>query len=236
MKNNRTTALLMLLVFLLVVAVVIIFLTGLDRNSARDNPYETVTTTAEPVITPETPPEASVEPTPAATSAPVYYPASTAAPVTTAAPVSTARPSAATATATPSAAATPTPIPTDANGNPLLSVQDLIPVVPGATTAPSDGSGAAGSSIPVGTNIGSGSFRSDTGTPQRFKSWITESRVMPGRMVPEVRGAVMTSPLILKKALEVPISSTYLCSAASSHSTSLQSYFMASRLARMPPP
>ncbi|MER2151893.1 MAG: hypothetical protein ABS900_09790, partial [Candidatus Limivicinus sp.] len=55
-------------------------------------------------------------------------------------------------------------IPTDANGNPLLSVQDLIPVVPGATTAPSDGSGAAGSGIPVGTNIGSGSFRSDTGT------------------------------------------------------------------------
>ena len=46
MKNNRTTALLMLLVFLLVVAVVIIFLTGLDRTSARDNPYETVTSTA----------------------------------------------------------------------------------------------------------------------------------------------------------------------------------------------
>ncbi len=69
MKNNRTTALLMLLVFLLVVAVVIIFLTGLDRTSARDNPYETVTSTAEPVITPEAPPaEVSAEPTPAATS------------------------------------------------------------------------------------------------------------------------------------------------------------------------
>ena len=72
MKNNRTTALLMLLVFLLVVAVVIIFLTGLDRTSARDNPYDTVTSTAEPVITPEAPPaEVSAEPTPAATSAPV---------------------------------------------------------------------------------------------------------------------------------------------------------------------
>ena len=68
MKNNRTTALLMLLVFLLVVAVVIIFLTGLDRTSARDNPYETVTSTAEPLITPEAPPaEVSAEPTPAAT-------------------------------------------------------------------------------------------------------------------------------------------------------------------------
>ena len=91
MKNNRTTALLMLLVFLLVVAVVIIFLTGLDRTSARDNPYETVTSTAEPLITPEAPPaEVSAEPTPAATSAPVYYPASTSTPVSTAAPVSTA--------------------------------------------------------------------------------------------------------------------------------------------------
>ena len=55
-------------------------------------------------------------------------------------------------------------MPTDANGNPLFSVQDLIPVVPGATTAPSDDSGSSRSGIPVGTNIGSGSFRSDTGT------------------------------------------------------------------------
>ena len=152
MKNNRTTALLMLLVFLLVVAVVIIFLTGLDRTSARDNPYETVTSTAEPLITPEAPPaEVSAEPTPAATSAPVYYPASTSTPVSTAAPVSTARPASA----------------TDANGNPLFSAQDLIPVVPGAATPSPDGSGSSGSSgtsIPVGTNIGSGSFRSDTGT------------------------------------------------------------------------
>ena len=109
MKNNRTTALLMLLVFLLVVAVVIIFLTGLDRTSARDNPYETVTSTAEPVITPEAPPaEVSAEPTPAATSAPVYYPASTSTPVSTAAPVSTARPASAAATPAPAVQATPT--------------------------------------------------------------------------------------------------------------------------------
>ena len=168
MKNNRTTALLMLLVFLLVVAVVIIFLTGLDRTSARDNPYETVTSTAEPVITPEAPPaEVSAEPTPAATSAPVYYPASTSTPVSTAAPVSTARPASAAATPAPAVQATPTPNPTDANGNPLFSAQDLIPVVPGAATPSPDGSGSSGSSgtsIPVGTNIGSGSFRSDTGT------------------------------------------------------------------------
>ena len=165
MKNNRTTALLMLLVFLLVVAVVIIFLTGLDRTSARDNPYETVTSTAEPVITPEAPPaEVSAEPTPAATSAPVYYPASTSTPVSTAAPVSTARPASAAATPAPAVQATPTPTPTDANGNPLFSAQDLIPVVPGAATPSPDGSGSSGTSIPVGTNIGSGSFRSDTGT------------------------------------------------------------------------
>ena len=55
MKSNRTTALLMLLVFLLVVAVVIIFLTGLDRPTRSDNPYENVTFTAEPSIAVETP-------------------------------------------------------------------------------------------------------------------------------------------------------------------------------------
>ena len=42
------------------------------------------------------------------------------------------------------------------------------------------------------------------------------------------RGAVITSSPITKNALEVPISSTYLCSAASSQSTSLQLYLMAS--------
>ena len=163
MKNNRTTALLMLLVFLLVVAVVIIFLTGLDRSSARENPYETVTATAEPIVSPETPPpDPSTEPATTATSAPVYYPSSTAAPVSTASPGAAAVPA---STPTPVTAATPaptpTPIPTDANGNPLFSAQDLIPVVPGATTSSSDSSGSA---IPVGTSIGSGSFRSDTGT------------------------------------------------------------------------
>lgn len=165
MKNNRTTALLMLLVFLLVVAVVIIFLTGLDRSSARENPYETVTATAEPIVSPETPPpDPSTEPATTATSAPVYYPSSTAAPVSTASPGAAAVPASTptpVAAATPAPTPTPTPIPTDANGNPLFSAQDLIPVVPGATTSSSDSSGSA---IPVGTSIGSGSFRSDTGT------------------------------------------------------------------------
>ena len=94
MKNNRTTALLMLLVFLLVVAVVIIFLTGLDRNSRTDNPYENVTVTAAPDL-----PEESAEPTPppttVPTTAPQYYPPSTATPVQTAAPVSTGAPASA---------------------------------------------------------------------------------------------------------------------------------------------
>ena len=72
------------------------------------------------------------------------------------------------------------------------------------------------------------SFRSETFTPHFFSSWMTESRVMPGRIVPESSGAVITSSAIRKKAFDVPISSTYLCSAASSHSTSLQLYFIAS--------
>ena len=79
------------------------------------------------------------------------------------------------------------------------------------------------------------SLRSDTLTPHLVSSFITESRVMPGSMVPEVRGAVITSPSITKKALEVPISSTYLCSTASSQRTSLQEYSYALREARMPP-
>ena len=54
-------------------------------------------------------------------------------------------------------------------------------------------------------------------------------------LVPLVKGAVMTSPSITKKALEVPISSTYLCSMASSHSTSLQPCALAVTIARMPP-
>ena len=39
---------------------------------------------------------------------------------------------------------------------------------------------------------------------------MTESRVMPGRIVPESSGAVITSSAMRKKAFDVPISSTYL--------------------------
>ena len=152
MKNNRTIALLMLLVFLLVVAVVIIFLTGLDRHSTSDNPYENVTVTSTPEMPAETPEPA---PTTAPTSAPVYYPPSTAAPVQTAAPVSTAAPASA---ATPTPAPTPTPVTALEDGG-ILPAKDLIPVVPGATITDGDGN-----TIPSGTVIGSGQFRSDTGT------------------------------------------------------------------------
>ena len=62
-------------------------------------------------------------------------------------------------------AAAATPIPgADAN---MLPAQDLIPIVPGANTAPSgntDASGNNASVIPTGTSLGSGSFRSDSGT------------------------------------------------------------------------
>ena len=179
MKNNRTTALLMLLVFLLVVAVVIIFLTGLDRSSTRDNPYENVTVTGGGELAPETPaPTPSAEPTVAPTSAPVYYPPSTAAPASTARPVATAAP-----TAAPAAAATPTPSPSPtplAGADPaMLPAQELIPVVPGASATPtSTPGGTAGSepvTIPIGTVIGSGSFRSDTGTSLNIRADWTAS-------------------------------------------------------------
>ena len=158
MKNNRTTALLMLLVFLLVVAVVIIFLTGLDRNSRTDNPYENVTVTAAPDL-----PEESAEPTPPPTSvpttAPQYYPPTTATPVQTAAPGSTGAPKSA---ATPAPTPSPTPVASLEDGG-ILPAQQLVPVVPGVN----DNSGNGGDSpvtIPIGTVIGSGQFRSDTGT------------------------------------------------------------------------
>ena len=80
------------------------------------------------------------------------------------------------------------------------------------------------------------SLRSLTLMPHFFRSWMTELRVMPGRIVPLSSGAVMTSSAMRKKALEVPISSTYLCSCESSQRTSLQLYFMASCEARIPPP
>ena len=181
MKSNKTTALLMLLVFLLVVSVVIIFLTGLDRPASTSNPYQNVTATAVPTVAVETPeptptPEATPTPTPVPTNAPVYYPPSTSMPSQVAQPVSTATPppagvsvpsgtgAATTSTNTGTAAAASTPIPgADAN---MLPAQDLIPIVPGANTAAS-GNADAGSTapvIPTGTSLGSGTFRSDSGT------------------------------------------------------------------------
>ena len=183
MKSNRTTALLMLLVFLLVVSVVIIFLTGLDRPASNSNPYQNVTTTAVPTVAVETPtptptPEVTPSPSIVPTNAPVYYPPSTAMPSETASPVRTSTPppagvsvpsgTGATSTAsnnTGTAAATPSPIPgADAN---MLPAQELIPIVPGANTAPSGNADASGSNvsvIPTGTSLGNGSFRSDSGT------------------------------------------------------------------------
>ena len=182
MKSNKTTALLMLLVFLLVVSVVIIFLTGLDRPASTSNPYQNVTATAVPTVAVETPeptptPEATPTPTPVPTNAPVYYPPSTSMPSETAQPVRTSTPppagvsvpsgtgAATTSTNTGTAAAASTPIPgADAN---MLPAQDLIPVVPGANTSPSgsaDASGSSASVIPTGTSLGSGTFRSDSGT------------------------------------------------------------------------
>ena len=164
MKSNRTTALLMLLVFLLVVAVVVIFLTGIDRDRNTGSPFENVTVTVEPSIAVETPePTPSPTPTVAPTSAPVYYPPSTAAPVHTAQPVTTAAPPAA---ATPAPAPTSTPIP---GADPqMLPAEELIPIVPGAENpegGETDGSGSASPAvIPTGTSLGSGSFRSDSGT------------------------------------------------------------------------
>ena len=182
MKSNKTTALLMLLVFLLVVSVVIIFLTGLDRPTSTSNPYQNVTSTAVPTVAVETPeptptPEAAPTPSAAPTNAPVYYPPSTSMPSETASPVRTSTPppagvsvpsgTGATSAASNSAgtATAATPIPgADAN---MLPAQDLIPIVPGANTAPSgnaDASGNNASVIPTGTSLGSGSFRSDSGT------------------------------------------------------------------------
>ena len=181
MKSNKTTALLMLLVFLLVVSVVIIFLTGLDRPASTSNPYQNVTATAVPTVAVETPeptptPEATPTPTPVPTNAPVYYPPSTSMPSETAQPVRTSTPppagvsvpsgtgAATTSTNTGTAAAASTPIPgADAN---MLPAQDLIPIVPGANTAASGNAdaGNAASVIPTGTSLGSGTFRSDSGT------------------------------------------------------------------------
>ena len=181
MKSNKTTALLMLLVFLLVVSVVIIFLTGLDRPTSTANPYQNVTTTAVPTVAVETPeptPTPEAAPTPAAvpTDAPVYYPPSTSMPSETVQPVKTSTPppagvsvpsgSGSNSTASGNAgtaAATPTPVPgADAN---MLPAQELIPIVPGANTASGNtDAGNSASVIPTGTSLGSGTFRSDSGT------------------------------------------------------------------------
>jgi hypothetical protein len=61
------------------------------------------------------------------------------------------------------AAATPTPVPgADAN---MLPAQELIPIVPGANTASGNtDAGNSASVIPTGTSLGSGTFRSDSGT------------------------------------------------------------------------
>ncbi len=163
MKSTRTTALLMLLVFLLVVSVVVIFLTGIDRDRNTGNPYENVTVTAAPtaeIATPE--PTVSASPTVAPTSAPVYYPPSTAAPAQTVRPVTTAAPPAA-ATPTPTPSATPIP----GSDPAMLPAEELIPIIPGVNDTDSesgDGTEASPAVIPSGTSLGSGTFRSDSGT------------------------------------------------------------------------
>ncbi len=175
MKSNRTTALLMLLVFLLVVAVVIIFLTGLDRPSRSDNPYENVTVSAAPTEAAATP-EPTPSPTPTAaptSSVPVYYPPSTTSPSQTAQSVTTAIPSVNGSTNTgasaASATAAPTATPVPGADSSMLPAQDLIPIVPGVNDSTSEGAADSNTSsatnlIPVGTSIGSGTFRSDSGT------------------------------------------------------------------------
>ena len=137
MKKNSTTVLLMLLVFLIVVAAVTVFLTRLDRSSVRVNPYDTAASVADPAVTFEVPsPESSIEAADAETPATVF--------------------------ATTSAAETvPTPTAAIEENPARLSDRNPNPADPRPTTVSSDRSSA---SAPVGTNIGRGSFRSDTGT------------------------------------------------------------------------
>ncbi len=164
----------MLLVFLLVVAVVIIFLTGLDNTNPKSNiPYQNVTASAEPEVSTETPAPTPV-PSAAPTSAPVYYPPSTSAPSQTARPVTTAAP--------PQSSNTPASS-TPGSGPVMLPAEELIPSTPApsangdtltespgdtSVTSPSPASAAQTAApvqvIPVGTLLGSGTFRSDTGT------------------------------------------------------------------------
>ena len=161
MKNNRTSALLLLLVFLLVVAVVIIFLTGLDRTPVQNRPIQNVTISGNPPVLEETPPPSPTA-EPVETPAPVpttYYSSSTPVPVQTPRPITTAAP--------PAATPTPTPTPAQPTEGVFLPAEELIPVVPGVNDNNADNSGNnAGStpSAPAGTSLGSGTFRSDTGT------------------------------------------------------------------------
>ena len=150
MKNNRTTALLMLLVFLLVAAVVIIFLTG-DKAPKKDGPIENVTIPGDTSVSAETP-APTPDPTTVPTVAPTYYAPSTSAPSQTARPVQTAAPP----------QATPTPTPTPSSDVGMLPAEELIPATPDTGTEP-DGTPTV--TVPVGTTLGSGTFRSDTGTP-----------------------------------------------------------------------
>ena len=176
MKNSRTTALLMFLVFLLVAAVVIIFLTGLDSGARRNNLVtgvgdstvnaETPTPTPTPTPTIAATPQATILPT----TAPTYYaPAATQQAQQTARPVTTATPP-------PAAASTPTPSPSPTvyteDGVPMLPASELIP----ATPAPEDeGTLVLTPITPLseGTVLGSGSFRSNTGTSLNIHTdWV----------------------------------------------------------------
>ena len=79
----------------------------------------------------------------------------------------------------------------------------------------------ASSSLPALAALSSSSIeslRSETFMPHDRSSWMTDLRVMPGRMLPSSSG-VTISPSILKKTFIEPTSSTYLRSTASSHST-----------------
>ena len=143
MKKNSTTVLLMLLVFLIVVAAVTVFLTRLDRSSVRVNPYDTAASVADPAVTFEIPsPEATIEVADAETPALVHAPTS--------------------ATET-----VPTPSAAVEENTAQLSDRNPNSADPTQTTLSSDTSAAP---ILVGTNIGRGSFRSDTGTPLNIQA------------------------------------------------------------------
>lgn len=177
MKSNRTTALLLLLIFLVVVAVVIIFLTGLDNNPQQNRRLENVTVSAVPIIaeTPTPTPEPTPTPTTAPTSSvPVYYPPATSAPASTSRPAAVTVPTQNTTgpvVAVPSGGATVTGTGTasgSGSGVAMVPAQDLLNS-DGAANGNTAGTEASATFapvqiIPVGSSLGSGTFRSDTGT------------------------------------------------------------------------